>query len=80
VTDNLTIWKALQRHIPKMRWVPLSEILATVQIQIHLDEEDLDRVRSRSGTPRWESNVRHLLWMKRQTGSIRGRESQRPRS
>jgi hypothetical protein len=73
VTDNTTIWKALQKHLPKKRWISLEDILTTVHTRIFLDEEDLDRARSHSGTPRWETNVRRLLRMKTLMGSVRSR-------
>ena len=73
VTDNTTIWRALQEHLPKKTWISLEEILTTVHTRLFLDEEDLKPARSHSGTPRWESNVRRLLRMKTQAGSVRSR-------
>ena len=74
MTDNTTIWDALQRHLPKRKWIPLAEIFATVRTRVLLDDEDLERASSPPGTPRWESNVRRLLRLKTHTGSVRARE------
>jgi hypothetical protein len=71
MTDNATIWKALQKYLPKKKWIPLAEIFTTVNTKVLLDDEDLERASSYSGTPRWESNVRRLLRMKMRTGSVR---------
>jgi hypothetical protein len=73
VTDNTTIWRALQKYLPKKTWISLEEILTTVHTRIFLDEEDLDRASSHSGTPRWEANVRRLLRVKTRMGSVRSR-------
>ncbi len=77
MTDNATIWKAMKKYVPKRTWVPLSEILATVKAHIPLDQEDLERRGSKSGPPRWESNVRRILRAKVGTGGLRSRESHR---
>jgi len=74
MTDNTTIWKALQKHLPKRTWIPLAKIFATVHTQVLLDEEDLECARSHSATPRWESNVRRLLRTKTQSGSVLARK------
>jgi hypothetical protein len=79
MTDNVAIWKTLQKHLPKRRWIPLSEILATVRFQIRLDDEDLVHADSGTGTPRWESNVYRLLRTKTQGGGVRARKSRRRR-
>lgn len=76
MTDNTTFWNALQRNLPKRKWIPLTEILATVQTRVFLDDEDLDAVGSRSGAPRWEANVRRLLRLKVHAGAIRSRKKQ----
>jgi hypothetical protein len=75
MTDNETIWKAMQKYLPKRTWIPLSEILATVRSRVPLDQEDLERPRHRSGKPRWEFNVRRLLRSKTRTGSLRKRKT-----
>ncbi len=74
VTDNKTIWNTLQQHVPKRKWISLSEIFAIIQARISLDAEDLGRASSHSGTPRWEANVRRLLRVKVQTGIVRTRK------
>ena len=74
MTDNAIIWDALQKFLPKRIWIPLPDILATVQARIRLDQEDLDRSGSRSGKPRWETNVRRLLRTKARAGSLRARK------
>ena len=77
MTDNATIWKAMATYLPKKTWIPLSEILATVRARVPLDKEDLECRGSRSGPPRWESNVRRMLHTKTRTGILRSRKSQR---
>jgi hypothetical protein len=74
MTDDATIWNVLRRCVPKKKWIPLQEIVATVRIRLLLDREDLERRGSSSGLPRWESNVRRLLRAKAQVGSIRSRK------
>jgi hypothetical protein len=76
MTDNATIWKALQKYLPKKTWIPLSDILVTVRTRLILDQQDLERRGSRTGAPRWESNVRRLLRTKARTGSLRARKRQ----
>jgi hypothetical protein len=74
MTDNATIWNTLQRNLPKRKWIPLAEILTVVQARIFLDEEDLGPASSRSGTLRWEANVRRLLRLKVHAGIVRSRK------
>ena len=73
MTDNTTFWKALQAHLPRGVWIPLTEILATVRDRVPLDEEDLVRASSRSTLPHWELNVRRLLRSKAHLGRVRTR-------
>ncbi len=74
MTDNATIWKTLQKYVPKKRWIPLQEVVATVRSRLVLDREDLERRGSTSGLARWESNLRQLLRSKARIGSIRSRK------
>ena len=74
MTDSTTIWNTLQRHVPKGKWISLADILTVVQARIFLDAEDLDQASSRSGTLRWEANVRRLLRLKVHTGFVRSRK------
>jgi hypothetical protein len=76
MTDDRTLWGALQRYVPRKKWIPIAEILATVQSRIYLDEEDLEHAGPASGTPRWESNVRRLLRLMVHAGRVRARGSQ----
>lgn len=78
MTDNSTIWTALQRHLPKKTWIPLAEILETVRARVLLDAEDLERTGSTAGAARWEANVRRLLRAKSRTGGVRARDRQVP--
>ena len=73
MTDNTTFWKALQEYLPRGRWIPLTEILATVRQRVRLDEEDLVRASSRSARLHWELNVRRLLRSKMHLGRVRTR-------
>jgi len=75
MTDNATIWKALGMYLPKRTWIPMSDILATVRARLPLDKEDLEPRGSRSGSPRWESNVRRVLRTKVGAGRLRMRKS-----
>jgi len=74
LTDNATLWQALQKHVPKKTWIPMSDILATLRSCVLLDQEDLEHRHSSSGALRWESNVRRLLRDKTRTGRIRARK------
>ncbi len=74
VTDNTTIWNTLQKHVPKRKWISLSEIFAIIQARVLLDAEDLGPASPHSGTPRWHANVRRLLRVKVQTGNVRSRK------
>ena len=74
MTDNATLWRALQKYVPKKTWMPLADILTTVRSRVLLDKEDLERRRSPSSAPRWEFNVRRLLRAKTRAGSIRARK------
>ena len=73
MTSNSTLWQALQTYLPKRRWLPFSDILATVRTRIILDEEDLARRGSLPGMPQWETNLRRLLRAKKQAGNIHAR-------
>jgi hypothetical protein len=75
-TDDKTLWKTLQKYTPRKRWVALADIFAIVQRRTDLDTGDLERTNSRSGTPRWKSNIRRILHSKQRDGSIRGRKTQ----
>lgn len=74
MTDDATIWRALQEFLPKRTWIPLPDILAIVQSRVFLDHEDLERRSPSSGVLRWETNVRRLLRVKTRIGSIRARK------
>ena len=78
MTDNSTIWTALQKHLPKKTWIPLAQILETVRARVLLDAEDLERTGSRTGAARWEANVRRLLRAKLRAGGVRARDRQGP--
>lgn len=73
MTSNSTLWLTLQAYLPRKTWIPMSEIVATVQSRVTLDEEDLERKGSSPGTPLWESNLRSLLRTKTRAGHIRAR-------
>jgi hypothetical protein len=70
MTDDKTIWKALQEYLPKGRWIPLGEIFTTMRTRLRLDAEDLVRSSSRSPRQHWEVNVRRLLRLKMRTGGV----------
>jgi hypothetical protein len=74
MTDNATIWKSLQQHLPRRTWIPIARVFAAVEQYVALDGEDLKY--SRSERPRWKSNVRRLLRTKERAGRVRARESQ----
>jgi hypothetical protein len=76
MTDNTTIWKSLQEHLPKRTWIPIAKIFATVEKFVPLDGEDL--YAAQPERPRWKSNVRRLLRLKVRAGSVRSREGQEP--
>ncbi len=74
MTDNTTIWNALQSHLPKRRWISLADILTVLKTRILLDAEDLGHASSRSQTLCWEANVRRLLRLKVHNGIVRSRK------
>jgi hypothetical protein len=76
VTNGVTMWKALQSHAPKHRWIPLAEVFALVENHMSLDAEDLSHTDARSGNPRWKTNVRRLLRTKVKGGTIRARRGE----
>jgi hypothetical protein len=73
MTDDATIWRALQESLPKKIWVSLSDIYAIVQSRVYLDREDLERRHPSSGSPQWKTNVRRLLRAQARVGRIRTR-------
>jgi hypothetical protein len=76
MTDNSTLWEALQTYLPKKTWIPMEDILATLRSRVILDEEDLERKDPPLGSPQWESNLRSLLRAKTRAGNIRARRRQ----
>jgi hypothetical protein len=75
MTDDKTIWKALQEYLPKGRWIPLGEIFTTIRTRLLLDREDLVRSSSHSRRLHWEVNVRRLLRLKTRTGGVHVRRN-----
>jgi len=75
MTNDSILWTTLRRHIPRRRWIPITDIFRIVQHRIPLDDEDLARVSSHSEVPRWESNVRRILHSKQREGTLSGRKS-----
>jgi hypothetical protein len=76
MTNDTTLWTTLQRHLPRRRWIAIADIFLIVQRRTQLDDEDLERISSRSSTPRWKSNVLRILHSKQREGTIAGRKSQ----
>jgi hypothetical protein len=74
MTDNMTIWRSLQEHLPRRTWIPIAKVFATVEKFVPLDGEDLRA--SHPERPRWKSNVRRLLRLKVRAGSVRSRTRQ----
>jgi hypothetical protein len=74
MTDDFTIWRTLEAHVPKGTWIPMVEIQAIVRCRVVLDNEDLERGRVLAGPPQWESNLRRLLRTKARAGTIRSRK------
>lgn len=75
MTDDGTLWMTLRKNIPRERWIPIADIFRVVQRSIVLDAEDLKCTNSRSGSLRWHSNVRRILYAKRRDGTVSGRKS-----
>jgi hypothetical protein len=73
MTDDNTLWKTLQKYIPRKQWLALTEILVIVQRRTKLDTDDLELAK-RSGTPHWKSNVRRVLHSKLRQGWVRARK------
>jgi hypothetical protein len=74
MTDNTTIWKSLQEHLPRRTWIPIAKVFAIVEKFVPLDREDLRAIHPER--PRWKSNVRRLLRLKVRAGSVRARVGQ----
>jgi len=74
MTDNGTIWRTIRENLPKQTWVPIADIYRAVEVHTLLDAEDLDTSLSRSGIPRWRTNVRRVLLAKRDGGRVHTRQ------
>jgi len=74
MTDDRTLWTTLHKYLPRRAWIPIADIFLIVQRRVVLDAEDMERVNSRSLTPRWKSNVRRVLRFKQKEGTLTGRK------
>jgi 5-methylcytosine-specific restriction protein A len=67
---NDEIEDVLYAHMPRDRWVPLAELYALIEQRVMLTDADLEPAASRSGSPRWQRNVRNLLQSRKRSGGI----------
>ncbi len=64
------IWNIIQTHIPRGKWISLSEIYLIVMRHGNLDAEDLEPQAPSSNLPKWKRNVRNVLQHRKRTGEI----------
>ena len=64
------IWDCLKKHLPKDRWLSLSEIYDLIENFLPLDSEDLEQQSPTSNIPKWKRNVRNVLQYRKKTGDI----------
>jgi hypothetical protein len=74
MTNDTTLWTTLHNHLPRRTWIPLADIYVIVQQRLHLDSEDMECINSRSMMPRWQSNVRRVLYAKKRDGTLSARD------
>jgi hypothetical protein len=75
MTNDKALWAALQSHLPRNRWVPITDIFTIVQRRILLDADDLACGTAHRTMPRWRNNVRRVLHAKRREGTLQSRTS-----
>ena len=64
------IWKIIQTHMQRERWVSLTEIYQMVEHYGNLDVEDFEPQSPTSDIPKWKRNVRNVLQSRKGTGKI----------
>jgi hypothetical protein len=72
MTDNGTMWRTLQEHMPKRTWIHVGEVYETIEAEIRLDADDL--AAHPIGMPHWKSNLRTLLRQKQASGGVLSRK------
>lgn len=65
------IWEIICRHMPRSRWVSVSEIRTIVESHAKLDREDYQPEAPGSRIPKWRRNVRNVLVYRKRRGEIR---------
>jgi hypothetical protein len=75
MTNDRTLWSTVDKYVPRGKWVAIADIFLIIQQRTLLDTEDLTRVRGRSGSPSWQSNVRKILHRKKREGALASRTS-----
>jgi hypothetical protein len=73
-TTTSAMWAVMQAHLPRDKWIYISQIYQVVKENLTLQRDDL--LPSYSGTDtdlRWQRNVRNVLQGKKHTGELRWR-------
>jgi hypothetical protein len=75
MTNDTILHETLRRHLPRRQWIPIADIYSLVERRMPLDNED--RLCAGHGTPvpRWQSNVRRVLYGMRREGRVMSRVS-----
>lgn len=55
------LWRAIQKTLPRNRWMSLTELYRGVEARVSLDAEDFLPEAPSSDTPKWRRNVRNVL-------------------
>lgn len=64
------MWEAIQRNLPRGKWLQLQEIYETVKKSLPLDDDDYLPQSPSSDLPKWKRNVRSVLQYRKKTGEI----------
>lgn len=64
------IWGIILKHMPRGKWVSVSEICLIVESHTNLDREDYEPEAPGSSIPKWRRNVRNALLHYKRKGEI----------
>lgn len=75
MTNDMMLWSTLHEHLPRGKWIAITDIFLIIQQRTLFDAEDLKCVNSRSKAPWWKSNVRRILHNKLKEGTLCSRKT-----
>lgn len=75
MTNETILRNTLCQHLPRRRWIPITEIYTLVECRMPLDNEDRRCAGQSTPVPRWHSNVRRVLYRMRREGRVMSRIS-----